>query len=337
MAAMVKGSTLHDVAALAGVSPRRVSRVVNGESGFSEATRLRVVAAIDKVGYRPNLLARALITRRTGIVGLVVPHMNDPYFAELAEGVQRAARATGRTMLIASHGEEVSTMNEVLETLCSLSVDGAIVFAPLGNRSSVIAQAARGLATVLVDLETHAPNLGSVVSAIGQGAEMAVAHLVSKGRSRIGMLASANSEFSTLLPRREAGFVRGLHAAGIALTPDLIHRQLPTIEGGRIAMDALLRSRADIDGVFAYNDAMAIGALQTLATEGRRIPDDVAIVGFDDIALCTALVTPLTTIRLDTERIGFEAIAMLDRTASSPGTAQPSVTLEVALVVRESA
>lgn len=182
MAAMVKGSTLHDVAALAGVSPRRVSRVVNGESGFSEATRLRVVAAIDKVGYRPNLLARALITRRTGIVGLVVPHMNDPYFAELAEGVQRAARATGRTMLIASHGEEVSTMNEVLETLCSLSVDGAIVFAPLGNRSSVIAQAARGLATVLVDLETHAPNLGSVVSAIGQGAEMAVAHLVSKGR-----------------------------------------------------------------------------------------------------------------------------------------------------------
>lgn len=102
-------------------------------------------------------------------------------------------------------------------------------------------------------------------------------------------------------------------------------------------MDALLRSRADIDGVFAYNDAMAIGALQTLATEGRRIPDDVAIVGFDDIALCTALVTPLTTIRLDTERIGFEAIAMLDRTASSPGTAQPSVTLEVALVVRESA
>ena len=334
---MPTDSTLHDVAALAGVSPRTVSRVVNDESGFSEETRARVLAAIEKVGYRPNLLARALITRRTGIVALVVPQMNDPYFSELAEGVQAAARATQRTMLIASHREEASIMNEVLEKLRSLAVDGVIVFAPLGDRSLAISHAARGLPTVLVDLETQAPNLGSVVSDIGNGAELAVAHLVSRGRTNIAMLANSHSELSVMLPRREAGFMRGLHAAGMPVYPDLIERQLPTIAGGRIAMEMILKKRPDIDGVFAYNDAMAIGALQTLATLGRRVPDDVAIVGFDDVALCAALIPPLTTIRLDTERIGTEAIAMLDRIAANPGAPQPSVTLDVTMVVRESA
>jgi LacI family transcriptional regulator len=330
------GTTLHDVAALAGVSPRTVSRVVNDEGGFGEATRQRVLDAIDKVGYRPNLLARALITKRTGTIGLVVPQMNDPYFSELAEGVQAAARATGRTMFIASHGEEVSALNDILETLSSFAVDGVIVFAPLGDRSTVIAHASRGLATVLVDLETEAPNLGSVVSALSNGAEMAVDHLVSRGRTRIAMIANANSEFSALPARREAGFRRGLHNADLSFDQDLVERQPPTIEGGRAAMEKLLARRPSIDGVFAYNDAMAIGALQALATARRRVPDDVAIVGFDDIAICAALVPALTTVRLDSKRIGEEAIAMLERIAAAPDVAQPTVTLDVQVVARAS-
>jgi LacI family transcriptional regulator len=330
------GTTLHDVAALAGVSPRTVSRVVNDEGGFGEATRLRVLDAIEKVGYRPNLLARALITKRTGTIGLVVPQMNDPYFSELAEGVQAAAQATGRTMFIASHGEEVTALNKILETLSSFAVDGVIVFAPLGDRSTVIAHASRGLATVLVDLETEAPNLGSVVSALSNGAEQAVQHLASRGRTRIAMIANSNSELSALPARREAGFRRGLHRANLPIVDEMLERRLPTIEGGRAAMESLLIRFPNLDGVFAYNDAMAIGALQALDAAKRRVPDDVSIVGFDDIAICAALVPALTTVRLDSKRIGEEAIAMLERIAAEPDTAQPTVTLEVSVVVRAS-
>jgi LacI family transcriptional regulator len=189
---------------------------------------------------------------------------------------------------------------------------------------------------VLVDLETEAPNLGSVVSALSNGAELAVKHLVSRGRTRIMMIANANSELSALPARREAGFRRGLHDAGMAFHNDLIERQLPTIEGGRAAMEILLERQPDLDAVFAYNDAMAIGALQALSTAHRRVPDDVAIVGFDDIAICAALVPALTTVRLDSKRIGEEAIAMLERIASTPDMGQPTVTLDVDVIVRAS-
>jgi DNA-binding LacI/PurR family transcriptional regulator len=110
-------STIYDVAALAGVSARTVSRVVNDEVGFGEATRVRVLEAIEKLEYRPNMLARALITRRTGTVGLVVPQMVDPFFAELVDGVQAAAKASGRTTIIAKHDDDLAEFDSIIETL----------------------------------------------------------------------------------------------------------------------------------------------------------------------------------------------------------------------------
>jgi LacI family transcriptional regulator len=334
---MATDSTLHDVAALAGVSPRTVSRVVNDEGGFGEATRLRVVEAIEKVGYRPNLLARALITRRTNTIGLVVPEMTDPFFAELAEGVQAAARIGGRTMFIASHGGDLAVMDEILATLSSFAVDGAIVFTPKGDRASVMSHAARGLRCVVIDMEVEGPNLGSIVSTIRRGAELAVEHLVAGERRNLAMITNAESSASLLPPRRESGFRTGLHVAGLPFDERRIVRQPATIEGGRAGMETLLLTCPDVDGVLAYNDSMAIGALQALASAGRRVPEDVALIGFDDIAICSALVPALTTIRMDRTRIGREAVALLDRLASDPAGAHPPVLLDVELVVRDSA
>ena len=333
---MPAGSTLHDVAALARVSPRTVSRVVNGETGFGEATRQRVLEAIEKVGYRPNLLARALITRRSGTVGLVVPEMIDPFFAELGEGVQAAAHGSGRTMFIASHGQDPAATDEILSRLASFAVDGVIFFAPNGDRSSAQLHAARGLRIVMIDVEVHGTNLGSVVSDIQRGADLAVAHLVERGRRRLVMVANHMSPLSALPARRETGFRHGLHAAGLPFDDTGLERRAPTIEGGRAAMEALLDQVPDLDGVFAYNDMMAIGALQAIVASGRRVPDDVAIVGFDDIAICAALVPALTTIRLDRTRIGFEALAMLDRLSDDPMAGSSPVKLDVELVVRQS-
>ena len=334
---MPSGATLHDVAALAGVSPRTVSRVVNDEGGFGEATKLRVLEAIEKVGYRPNMLARALITRRTGTVGLVVPQLVDPFFAELVDGVQAATKASGRTMIIANHDNDLGELDSILETLSSFAVDGAIVYAPMGDRATIVKHALRGLRTVVFGMEIAGANLGSVLWDISRGAELGVGHLVRIGRKELVMLSHNGADDSLLLlPRRETAFRHTLQSAGLLFTDDRVVRGAPTIEGGRAAMEKVLTAGTPVDGVFAYNDNMAIGALQALAVAGLRAPGDVALVGFNDIAMCSSLVPALTTVRLDRSAFGREALALLDRMRTTSDY-QPPVQVDVELVVRESA
>ncbi len=333
---MRSGPTLHDVAALAGVSPRTVSRVVNEEAGFGEATRLRVLEAIEKVGYRPNMLARALITRRSGTIGLVVPQMIDPFFAELVDGVQAAAKASGRTMIIAKHDDNLADFDSILETLSSFAVDGAIVYSPKGERAILAKHAVRGLPIVAFGMEVSGKNLGSVLWDVSRGAELGVEHLVKIGRTRLVMLSHTGARETPLLPRRETAFRHTLQSAGLPFSEERVVRKDPTIDGGRAAMEAVLAARTPVDGVFTYNDAMAIGALQALAVAGLRVPEDVALVGFNDIAMCSALVPSLTSVRLDRAAIGREAIALLDRMRSGPDHHQP-VYVDVELIVRQSA
>ncbi len=333
---MPKGSTLHDVAALAGVSPRTVSRVVNGEAGFGEATRLRVLEAIEKVGYRPNMLARALITRRTGTVGLVVPQMIDPFFAELIDGVQAAVNASGRTMIIAKHDDDLAVFDSILDTFSSFAVDGAIVYSPRGERATLLKHALQGLPTVAFGMEISGANLGSVLWDVSRGAELGVEHLVGIGRTKLVMLSHTGAANTLLLPRRETAFRHTLQSAGLQFSEARVVRRDPTIEGGRAAMEAVLAAGTPVDGVFTYNDAMAIGALQALAVAGLRVPHDVALVGFNDIAMCSALVPALTSVRLDRAAIGREALALLDRMRSAPNIQQP-VYVDVELIVRQSA
>jgi DNA-binding LacI/PurR family transcriptional regulator len=329
-------STIYDVAALAGVSARTVSRVVNGEAGFGEATRVRVLDAIEKLEYRPNMLARALITRRTGTIGLVVPHMIDPFFAELVDGVQAAAKASGRTTIIAKHDDDLAEFDSILETFSSFAVDGAIVYSPKGERATLFKHALRGLPTVALGMAISGVNLGSVLWDISRAAELGIEHLVKIGRSKLVMLSHTGAGNAELIPRRETAFRHTLQSAGLPFSEARVVRRDPTIDGGRAAMEFVLAAGTPVDGVFAYNDAMAIGALQALAVAGRRVPEDVALVGFNDIALCAALVPPMTSVRLDRPAIGREAVALLDRMRSTPNHQQPAY-VDAELIIRESA
>lgn len=313
-----------------------MSRVVNDEPGFGEATRLRVLDAIEKVGYRPNMLARALITRRTGTVGLVVPQMVDPFFAELVDGVQAAAKESGRTMIIAKHDDDLVEFDSILETLSSFAVDGAIVYSPRAERATLVKHAMRGLPIVAFGMEITGTNLGSVLWDISRGAELGVKHLVQIGRTKLVMLSHTGAGDSLLLPRRETAFRHTLQSAGLEFSEARVVRKDPTIDGGRAAMEAVLAAGTPVDGVFAYSDAMAIGALQALAIAGLRVPQDVALVGFNDIAMCSALVPTLTSVRLDRAAIGREAVALLDRMRLAPDVHRP-VYVDVALIVRQSA
>ncbi len=189
---------------------------------------------------------------------------------------------------------------------------------------------------VLVDHDLRGPWIGSVSSRIADGAEMAVEHLVSRGRKTIAMAANVGSMAADIPARREHGYRRGLHKAGFAPRLDLLAYGTPTIEGGRAAVDELLQRDPNIDAVFAYNDLMAVGALQSLARAGRRVPDDVAVVGFNDIALCSALLPALTSVRIDRDRVAREAVDLVFRIGDRPNDLHAEVVVDVELIVRAS-
>jgi DNA-binding LacI/PurR family transcriptional regulator len=327
--------TLHDVASLAGVSARTVSRVVNDEGGFGPDVRARVLAAIDQTGYLPNRLARALITRRTGIVGLMMPNVTDPYFAELADEFQTVAQGRGLNLLFAQHRNDLPTVNAILDTLASFAVDGLIMYSAVGNVDAMLKHSSQGLPIVLIDQELQSPNVASLYSTIQQGAVDAVTHLITQGRTEIVMIGNRQSTLSPLPPRREAGYRSALAVGGIEFDPSRLIHDEPTIEGGRRAVEYLIANGVSFDAVFAYNDLVAVGAMQALAAAQRTVPGDVAIVGFDDILLCAALVPALTSVRMN-RQVGTCAFEALEALRLSPRSSPPPFPLGTELVVRAS-
>ena len=320
-------ATLHDVAARVGVSPRTVSRVVNDEGGFSDETRARVVAAIDELGYRPNLVARSLVTSRSNTIALIVGDIADPFFPELAQGVQLAARNLSLTMYLAVTEGRADLEEELLGRMMSQAIDGAILFPAHASGDGPTRYAGEGLPIVTVDTEIDHPNIGYVCSDLEHGVALAVDHLRSTGRTRLAMLANSTS----LRHRREQAF-RRVHEGG----PALVVSANATYDGGYRAMRELIDRPDRPDGVFAYNDVMAIGAMSAIRDAGLSVPGDVAVIGCDDIEMGARVTPGLTTVRLDRELLGSEAVTRLMELRRTGERPDP-VTLPVSLVVRDSA
>ncbi len=325
---MTRPATLTDVAARVGVSPRTVSRVVRNEGGCSDETRRRILEVVDELDYRPNVHARGLISGRSGTIAFVAPVLSDPFFPELAEGVQRAARAEGLTVLFAMSDTDADVQREVLTSLEGHRPDGVVIFPAFGGLDSLTPFLDRGLKMVVVDAEVDHPNAISVRSDLAAGARLAVDHLLGRGCRRLAMLVPTAFDVER---QRPTSFRASL--------PEDMERILidapNTFEGGRAGMSELLTAHPDVDGVFCFNDVMAIGAIQTAVAAGRSVPDDIAIIGFDDIQMGAVVSPALTTIRIDRERVGVEAVRQT--VALAKGAVVDPVVLPVELVVRESA
>ena len=328
----VKEATLDDVARRVGVSPRTVSRVVNNERGISEATRQRVLGAVEELNYRPNMMARALMTKRSRTVGLVGGEMTDPFFPAVAEAVEHRAWDSGRTMFFASHRNDPKRQAEVLKSLWSYAVDGVIVFPASGSIRQLRDYARRGLRIVVVDDVIRSPNVACVRFDLEAGVNLGVRHLLDGGRRKIGMIASAAS--SRRRRRREGSFQTAFDDAGIE--PGMVVRAPTTVVGGTTGASELLNLESDLDAIFAYNDLMAIGAIRAVQDRGRRVPEDIAIIGFDDIEMSTFVTPALTTIRLDRSLLGNEVTQALYNLIDAPGGPPEPAVLPVELVVRES-
>jgi DNA-binding LacI/PurR family transcriptional regulator len=309
--------TLEQVAALAGVSRATVSRVVNGSPKVSPVVRAQVERAVAKLGYVPNRAARSLVTRRADSVALVVsePHarfFSEPFFAGMVRGVSAALAETGVQLLLLI-AQDLPDRRRLQRYVVGGHVDGVLLASLHGDDPLPGALERAGVPAVLVGRPARGGpgDLASYVDADNRGgAGKAVEHLARRGRRRIATI-TGPLDMGVGLDRLE-GYRDGLAAAGLAADEDLVETGDFTEEGGAAAMARLLaRPGPPVDAVFAASDLMAAGALRALRAAGRRVPEDVAVVGFEDSAVARYAQPPLTTVRQPIEEMGRQATRML--------------------------
>jgi DNA-binding LacI/PurR family transcriptional regulator len=336
---MVMAVRLQDVAAHAGVSVKTVSNVVNGYVHVAPGTRARVEAAIIELGYRPNLSARNLRGGRSGIIALAVPEIGVPYFAELAQEIVAAASSRGFTVLIDQTEGRADQEQQVLEGIRAHLIDG-LIFSPLATGQRELSQ--REDTTPLVLLGERGTGCVSDHVAIDNVAASreAVMHLAQQGRRRVAAIGAQHADMMVTAHLRLAGYQEGLKQAGLAFDPTLV-AEAPSfhrLEGAR-AMTRLLDEPQPPDAVFAFSDLLALGALRACHERGIRVPEDVAIVGFDDIEDGRYSVPALSTISPDKEQIARVALDLLvsriDRSPEDPHEPRHCVARHQ-LIVRES-
>jgi len=332
--------TLEDVAAFAGVSRSTASRALNGDANVSGRAKDAVLAAARDLGYSPNQAARSLVTRRTGAVAVVLSEpeevlLADPYRIAVMRAAYRELAAVGSQMVL-MFNDGRDDQARTLRFLEGGHVDGALVFAP--HRADPLPRALRLLRVPIV-FGGPAGNLSRGVHVVdvdnATGARIAVRHLLASGRRRIGTIAGPQDQ--TAAVHRLTGWLEALSEAGLD-SAGLCEESDFTLDGGQSAMVRLLARKPDLDGLFVASDLMASGALRALADAGRRVPEDVAVIGFDDHpALAPATNPPLTTVRQDpAAQVRQMVITLMELLAGENVRARRHV-LPVSLTIRESA
>jgi DNA-binding LacI/PurR family transcriptional regulator len=332
-------STLEQVAALAGVSRATVSRVVNGSPGVRPVVRAQVERAVAKLGYVPNRAARSLVTRRADSVALVVsePHarfFSEPFFAGMVRGVSGALAGTGVQLLLLIAQD--LDRGRLERYVVGGHVDGVLLASVHGDDPLPATLERAGVPAVLVGRPAGVNGArASYVDADNRGgARAAVAHLASRGRRRIATV-TGPLDMGVGLDRLD-GYRDGLAAAGLAADPGLVEPGDFTEEAGAAATARLLeRPGRPVDAIFAASDLMAAGALRALRAAGRRVPEDVAVVGFEDSAVARYAQPPLTTVRQPIEEMGRQATRLLLATVAGEAGGMHLV-LDTELVVRAS-
>ncbi|MGI8854763.1 MAG: LacI family DNA-binding transcriptional regulator [Thermomicrobiales bacterium] len=326
--------TIHDVAHHAGVSNNTVSRVLNDRPDVSAATRARVQAVIEELGYRPNSLARSLLRRESRTIGLVVTDCTNPNTARQIRAVQQTMAAGGYAVLIFDTQEDAERQDAALRVLEEKVVDG-IIITPATIQDDALAHLAGRLPIILLNREMDGLAICDVVLNDNlEGARVAVSHLIANGHTRIGYV-TAMRDVSTVRDRLR-GYQLALGDVGIPFDPLLVDRSAIAIEAAAAATLRLLEQRPAPTAIFAYNDFMAVGILSALLGAGRRVPEDIALVGYDDIVYSPYLQVPLTTVAQQTQEMGVTAARLLmERLAGSERPPQ-RVVLKPHLVVRAS-
>lgn len=331
-------TTIKDVAREAGVSVATVSRVFNNSALVSEGTRTTVRQVAERLHYWPNGAARSLITNRTQAIGVMLPDLFGEFYSEILRGMDWTARKVGLHLLVSSSHADARELVAGLNATRG-RIDGLIVMAPDIDASEAIRARGADLPLVLIDPGQGFEGCDTVAIANQAGASAIVAHLAGLGHRRVATITGPARNADAR--QRLEGYRAALHAAGVDLPPGY---EIPgdfTEPSGYAAGSRLLALDPRPTAVFAANDYMAIGVMGALSDAGVRVPEDIAVAGFDDIAMARYLNPPLTTAHVDAFRLGEQAVEMLlEQEAArdgAQGTRRPRhEVLATTLVVRSS-
>lgn len=326
--------TRNDVARLARVVPSTVSYVVNnGPRPVSVEARGRVLKAIAKLGYHPSDVARSLRTRRTQTIGLVIPDITNPYYGEMTQAIEEVSFQHGYTVILAHSSHLPERELRYSQVLRSKQVEG-VIFLPVTSDLEPVHFLGRAGIHVVV-LERIVPGYACIVFDEHNGGYLATRHLLGLGHRRIGCIVLAGD--STTSVSRVAGYRTALAEAGILLEEDCIVESEYGYAAGELAAEHLLKLPSRPTAVVAHNDLIAIGAMKAFGQAGLKIPGDISVIGFDDIAAASYAQPPLTTIASPKGRMGRAAIeTLLDLLKAGEGVLPEMTKLPVDLVVRSS-
>ncbi len=328
--------TIRDVAERAGVSSMTVSRVINESTRVSPETRSRVERAISDLGYVPSRLARGLSARRTGTLAVIVPDVANPFFTLIVRAAEEVARRAGYRAILCDTRADLTVEREVIEEMIAHRVEG-IAIAPVSDRSreQLRRLAAFGIPFVLLDRTVPGIDADAVLGDSSDGAERLVEHLIALGHRRIGLIVESD-EVSTARDRR-AGYEAAHRAAGLELDTALVAETTVDPSGGFEGMSRLLELEQRPTAVFTVNNLVALGAIEAVRAAGLEVPDDVALVCFDDIEYASRLYPFLTVMEQPAETFGaLGAQLLLERIERRAPERPRVVVLPAEFVVRRS-
>ena len=336
----MKQVTVYDIAEEAQVSVATVSRVLNGSAPVSAATRAKIEAIMQKHQFQPNALARSLTKRETGIIGVILPDITNPFFPEVFSGIELEGQEAGYTFFLCNTMGSYEKESEFLNLMREKRVDGVLF---IGGRINLkrcdpamvqeVVEHAGRVPLVLVNGDLKNADLTRVATDEYAGTILAVNHLIGLGHTRIGFI-GGESHMSTTSVKLRA-FRKALKQAGLPVEEKWVLPGSFSVDAGREHMKRLLDLPERPTAVCCINDFTAIGAIKTAVERGLRVPDDLSIVGFDDILLAHHVIPELTTVSQQAGELGRTAVRVL-RELMNKGKVRRLTSLEPRLIVRQS-
>src|SRR5690349_18594015 len=332
-------TTMKRIAGELGVSITTVSKVLNNHADISDATRSRVLAKVEELGYQRNAVARSLTLRRTHTLGIVIPDLMHSFFVEIIQGIEPVASVRGFGLLLCSSGEDPAKERSELEMLRSRQVDGIVLASAHGSENDNLLKqmTSDGTGLVMIDRDDHPQvECHRVLTDDERVGMLAASHLLDVGRRAIAHIGGPNIAHAK---RRERGWREAMKIANMTPSAEWFIQAGFMESDGYRAMKKLLEVRPRIDAVFAVNDPAAIGAMKAIWEAGLRVPEDIAVVGVGDIAMVDMLRVPLTTVSWSRKDQGKNAAELLLNeldSESEQDDAPSRVIIPPHLVVRES-
>ena len=325
--------TIYDIAKAAGVTQTTVANALAGRSNVSEATRQRILKYAQEMGYRPNTIAQSLAKGKTYTLALILPRISTPFYPEIAEAIEHTAMQHDYQLLLCNTHDDSALGRRYLERLISRWVDGLIVMGASLPLDDIIVQVERGLPIVLCDWQENETLDGIPNASVDfrQGGALAAQHLIALGHRRLAVIVDEPMQILRL-----EGFRAIVQDAGISLPPEYVQQGNSTIESSYAATKTLLRLTPRPTAIFATTDWMALGAMRAVFEAGLHVPNDISVVGLDDIVVSAHVSPALTTVAIPKEQLATAAMEiLLSQMAGQNGT-PASIVVPPHLVVRQS-